>query len=75
MPLQKHDRIHGPIITKCAHLLLFLLNFRMTQGKMYMLSVQKLEWTKVRTGENAHCKTKFNEIKNQCEHPIEGSDQ
>ena len=39
------------------------------------VSGQRLEWTKVRTGENTHGASNFNEIKNQCEHPIEGSDQ
>ena len=33
-------------------------------------SGQRLEWTKVRTGENPHCSTDFNKIKNQCEHPF-----
>ena len=36
---------------------------------------KRLEWTKVRTGENTHGASNFNEIKNQCEHPIESSDQ
>ena len=40
-----------------------------------VVSGQRLEWTKVRTGENTHGASNFNEIKNQCEHPIEGSDQ
>ena len=40
-----------------------------------MVSGQRLEWTKVRTGENTHCATNFNKTKNQCEHPVQGSDQ
>ena len=39
------------------------------------VSGQRLEWTKVRTGENTHYATNFNKTKNQCEHPFEGSDQ
>ena len=40
-----------------------------------LVSGQRLEWTKVRTGENTNGASNFNEIKYQCEHPIEGSDQ
>ena len=40
-----------------------------------MVSGQRLEWTKVRTGENKHSARIFNEIKSQCEHPFEGFDQ
>ena len=39
------------------------------------VSGQRLEWTKVRTGENIHRATNLNKIKNQCEHPCEGSIQ
>ena len=39
------------------------------------VSGQRLEWTKVRTGENSHGATYFNKIKNQSEHPCEGSEQ
>ena len=41
----------------------------------WSVSGQRLEWTKVRTGENIHRATNFNKIKNQCEHPCEGSIQ
>ena len=41
----------------------------------YKVSGQRLEWTKVRTGEKVYLEIYLNEIKNQCEHPIEGSDQ
>ena len=43
--------------------------------RIQMVSGQRLEWTKVRTGENIHRATNFNKIKNQCEHPCEGSIQ
>ena len=39
------------------------------------VSGKRLEWTKVRTGENNYAAMNFNEIKNQCEHPFGGSDQ
>ena len=42
---------------------------------MYIVSVQKLDWTQIRTGEDANGTTKFNEITSQCEHPIEGFEQ
>ena len=42
---------------------------------IFLVSVQRLEWTKVRTGENTHDAIEFNKIKDQCEHPFEGSKQ
>ena len=39
------------------------------------VSGQRLEWTKVRTGENTHGAIEFNKIKNQFKHPFEGSEQ
>ena len=38
-----------------------------------VVSGQRLEWTKVRTGKNTHGAIDFNKIKNQYEHPSEGS--
>jgi hypothetical protein len=40
-----------------------------------MVSGQRLEWTKVRTGEKTYTEADFNKIKNQCEHLFEGSEQ
>jgi hypothetical protein len=42
---------------------------------IYLVSVQRLEWTKVRTGENAHGAIEFNKLKKQCGHPFVGSEQ
>ena len=50
----------------------FGIRTKVTMDKGY--NGQRLEWTKVRTGENAHCATNFNKTKIQCEHSFEGSD-
>jgi hypothetical protein len=49
--------------------------FNLSKNQSHRYQDKRLEWTKVRTGANTHGASNLNEIKNQCEHHIGGSDQ